>query len=611
MTVSIRFASLALLASLLLVVPSRAAVVVIGNGSNESMAFTLAPDAGKPTEYELAAGESKAYPCDKTASVAFGPKTNPKSLVLDAYNAYVFTNRNGSLELAGIKLEGQAPPSGQLPSAAASAKVHSIPVTLLVDDSDRRTKAAWEPVLRKRFARAAEIVEAHAGVKYELANLATWDADQKATDLKGLLADFTKSVAVKPGSLAVGYTSRKFEPAAGEIVKALPFAAPVVALQSHILIREREPKTEAERVEVLVQQLGRHLGATTVPDRDSAMRPRLGDGRAVQTRFRIGFDPLNVLAMNLTADELRGGKAFKLADLSSATQARLGRIYGTARAVLPDEAIPEVYLVLIERAGIAVPETVVPAAATAVVPKAPDAGRTRNAKEAAVRTVVRAVAARAEANAKLPNGAGSKLKGDDLTVEYVRAAATAALTLDKDDRESAFLLALGLALDDSSVLRDNPLTASFCKAIESEDERRQRLGVLGNPTVRNRRDLCQHFAISATLTEMAGAELAETAGLMKEQSDMTKASGFSFTDLCADFAGIEFAKFVKAKPQLLAKLGEKFAVSDYVPGIDGLRDGISAPKFKAEFVSTTNVKFKDAYAAVWKRVRELPVYTAK
>lgn len=603
---------LSLFATALVAGTSNAAVVVVGNGSSEPMAFTLAPDSGKPVEVQLAVGESKAFPCDKTASMAYGPKEKPHALLLEAYTVYLFTNRNGALELTGIKLEGQDPPAGSLPKATVSAKVHAIPVTLLVDDSERRTRAAWEPVLRKRFARAAAIVEAHAGVKYEIADVANWDADPMATDLKSLAADFAKVVAVKPGSLAIGYTGRRFEPVAGEQPKVVPFAAPVAALQSHILIREREPKTEAEREEVLVQQLGRHLGATAVPDRSSVMRPRLGDGQAIQTRFRIGFDPINVLAMSLTADELRGGKVQKLADLSSATQARLGRIYGTIRAVLPEEPLPDAYLGLIERAGIRPPEAVVPAVAVAgaVAPKAPEVSRTRNAKEEAVRTVVRAVAAKAEENAKLPNG-GAKLRGDELTAEYIRTAAMAARSLEKEYRESAFLLSLGLALDDSSILRDNPITATFCKVIESEEERRLRLAVLGNPTVRNRRDLCQHFAISACLTEMAGAELAETAGLMKEQSDMTKASGFSFADLCADFAGIEFAKRVKAKPELLAQLGETFAVRDFVPGVEGLRDGISAPKFKSEFVSTTNVKFKDAYDAVWKRVRELPAYASK
>lgn len=600
-------------ASLLLVFAlagsASAAVVVVGNGSNEPLAFTLAADGGKPAEHTLAPGEARPFPCDKTASLAMGTE---KPFTLEAYTAYVFTNRNDKAELAGIQLEGQAPPAGALPTAATSAKAIAIPVTLLVDDSERRTRAAWEPVLKKRFAQAAAIVESHTGVRYELADVGTWDADPKATEFAALAADFAKVVKVKPGSLAVGYTSRKFDALPGEMPKAVPFAAPVVALQSHILVREREPRSEAERVEVLVQQLGRHLGATTVPDRASAMRPRLGDGQAVSAKFRIGFDALNILAMSLVADELRGGKAKRLADLSSATQTRLGRIYGTARQALPDEPMPEIYLALLDRAGIKPPEGVVPASGTvAVAPMAPAAGRTRNAKEEAVRTVIRAVAAKAEENAKLTVGFAAKLKGDDLTAAYVRAAATAALGLEKEHREPAFLLALGLALDDSNVLRDNPLTASFCKAVEDDAERKVRIASLGNPTVRNRRDLCQHFAVSAALAELAGPELAESAGLLKEQLDMTKASGFSFADLAADFAGIEFAKLVKAKPDALASFAKSFAVKDYVPTVDELRDGISAARFKAEFGSTTSAPFKSAYDAVWKRVRELPAYATK
>jgi hypothetical protein len=602
-----KFASLLLVLALAGTAP--AAVVVVGNGSNEPLTFTLAADDAKPTAHTLEPGAARPFPCDRTAAIAIGGE---KAFTLDAYTAYVFSNRNGKPELTGIQLEGQAPPAGALPTAATSAKTWTIPVTLLVDDSERRTRAAWEPVLKKRFARAAEILEAHTRVRFELVDVGTWDADPKAVEFPALAADFAKVVKVKPGSLAVGYTGRRFDVLPGEQPKAVPFAAPVAALQSHVLIREREPRTEAEKVEVLVQQLGRHLGAATVPDRASAMRPRLGDGQAVSAKFRIGFDPLNVLAMSLVADELRGGKVGRLADLSSATQTRLGRIYGTVRLALPDEPMPEIYLALLDRAGIKPPEGVVPATgATAVAPPAPAAGRTRNAKEEAVRTVILAVAASAEANAKLPNGAAAKRRGDDLTAEYVRVAAGAALGLEKDHRASAFLLALGLALDDSSVLRDNPLTATFCKAVEDDAERRHRLAVLGNPTVRKRRDLCQHFAVSAALAEMAGPELAESAGLLKEQLDMTKASGFSFADLAADFAGIAFAKLVKAKPETLAQLAKSFAVADYVPAVDGLRDGISAAKFKAEFVSTTNVTFKTAYDAVWKRVRDLPAYAAK
>lgn len=585
--------------------PARAAVVVVANEANEKTAFEFKPDAGEAKAVELQAGEARAFPVNKAAEVTFTAKGKATKLTLDAYNAYVFTNRNSGLELHGVKLEG-APPVGDLPPAAVSAREHTVFVKLLVDDAERRTQAAWEPALKKRFAQAAEVLKAATGVSFEVVEVGTWDSDPKADDLKGLHADFAKSVTIDSAKLIVGYTSRKLG-GRGETPKAQPFAAPTTALQTHVLIREGDPRAEPERVEVLVQQLGRYLGAVTCPDRASALRAKLGDGQALSSRFRVGFDPLNLLAMNLVADDLKAGKVGRLKDLTSATQARLGRVYGTFATLTPDEPLPEAYLGLLDRAGVQPPEAVVPAAN--VVPRPAKVERTRNAKEEAVKAVVTAVTAKAEANAKLPaNGAGARLKGDDLTAAYVQAAATAALAVEKEYREAAFLLGIGLALDDSTVLRDNPVTASFCKAVEADDERRQRLAVLNNPTIRNRRDLCQHFVISAALTEMAGAALAEQAGLLKEQMDMKGASGFSFSDLAADFAGIEFAKKVKANAAELEAVGKKFAVADFVPAIDGLRDGISADRFKSDFGSLEDAKFKAAHAAVWARVKALPAY---
>ena len=63
--------------------------------------------------------------------------------------------------------------------------------------------------------------------------------------------------------------------------------------------------SEAERLEILVHELGHFLGAVHTADGNSVMRPALGDRRARGRSFRIGFDAPNTLAMNLVADELR------------------------------------------------------------------------------------------------------------------------------------------------------------------------------------------------------------------------------------------------------------------------------------------------------------------
>src|SRR5262245_59180882 len=77
------------------------------------------------------------------------------------------------------------------------------------------------------------------------------------------------------------------------------------------------------------------------------------------------------------------------------------------------------------------------------------------------RTVLAPLVKAAADNQRLPQrgavGARGLFRrtGDALTEYYVRAAATAARRLPEKEAIPAFLLALGIALDDSSLLRDN------------------------------------------------------------------------------------------------------------------------------------------------------------
>jgi hypothetical protein len=57
-------------------------------------------------------------------------------------------------------------------------------------------------------------------------------------------------------------------------------------------------------LELLVHELGHFFGAAHSPETNSVMRPLLADKQANSTRFRIGFDPLNALAMNLVTEEM-------------------------------------------------------------------------------------------------------------------------------------------------------------------------------------------------------------------------------------------------------------------------------------------------------------------
>lgn len=227
----------------------------------------------------------------------------------------------------------------------------------------------------------------------------------------------------------------------------------------------------------------------------------------------------------------------------------------------------------------------------------------------AARMVLAAIVKAAQDNASQP--ARARKDGDELTVLYFRAAAEAAGKLSGEPgalatgAPGAFLLALGVGLDDSNLVRNNPLLAGLWRQIESTAERQARLKVLGKPTLRGRYDWTQHFVVSCALTEATGAALAESAGLLKEQLDAKPGgSGFSFADLSADLAGISFASRLKKGELSLEKLATRFEVNAYLPDPKGLREGLSAEQFAKDYGSLEDERFQKEMAGIRKRVEE-------
>lgn len=241
-----------------------------------------------------------------------------------------------------------------------------------------------------------------------------------------------------------------------------------------------------------------------------------------------------------------------------------------------------------------------PGLVRAAEPSAPDVESTRR--------VVLAVVAEANRFAYI----GTPRLGDELTERYVQAAAAEARRLPADKAVPAFLAALGIALDDSTLLRGNLLFGRFCRAVESEEERERRVRVLGGPSLRGRRDWCQHFAVSCTLTALANPTAAEAAGLLKERLDMKPGgSGFSFADLSADYAGVAFAVALRDGSLTLDRLAGQFRGDDFLPDPSGLREGLSSKQFEQMYGSTSDDRFRTATERIRDRIRQLPGYRSK
>jgi hypothetical protein len=365
-------------------------------------------------------------------------------------------------------------------------------------------------------------------------------------------------------------------------------------------MRENVPASEGERIEVLVHHLGWYVGAVTTPDDTSVMRMNLGDGRASRANHVIRFDPLNILIAQIWAEEMRAGRGPEWKKLSPLAVQRLRVVYQTLSKLQPDEITIADYVVALEELARNQPKPVEPKLEPKVEPMpkvVKIAGR-----EAAVRAVVQAVVKRA---AELKQN-DKNIKGDALTAEYVKVAAEAALKADAKFRSAAFSIGLGIALDDSTILRNNPITKSICQAVESNRERSDRLVVLNSPTLRDRRDLCQHFVVSMALTEILNADAAELAGLSKELVDMKGTSGFSFADLAVDYAGVALAKAIADDPKKLEKLQKEFGIADYVPAVKTLREGLSEARFKQDFGGIDDTRFKKEADNIRKIIEKLP-----
>jgi hypothetical protein len=309
----------------------------------------------------------------------------------------------------------------------------------------------------------------------------------------------------------------------------------------------------------------------------------------------VGFDPFNTFIMYLLGEELRSGRYRGFRRLSPERRVYVRAAYQSLAKVFPDDPTAARYLELLDPPKAPAEE----AAATLNRQLEPVAG--------AAREVVLAIAAAARENREAGQGRGA-LSGDRLTEHLVRRAAAAAAELPEAVAARGLLLGLGLGLDDSRTLRKLPLFGEMCRSIESDEERQERLAVLGKPTMHGRRDLAQHFFVSAALAVMVGPKNAEAAGLMKEVNDARGGSGFSFADLAADLAGVALAVKLTKTEAGPGDLAEAFVVTDYLPEIAALPEGIPWDEFAAKYSRPGDDAFEQQKAAIRRSIAALPAY---
>ncbi len=578
-----------------------AAVVVIANRTEAPLDFEILNGDEEPTRYRLQPNESEPIAVSRAVRLRTREET-PETFELRPDAVYFFGRGPEGLKFEEIGFSAPADPqqstdagpgseSGELPQRVALPSIGTVKVKVLFDD-ELASRRNPEKRLRARVRAASLIFERAARIHFEIISVGGWESIDRVTDFNALMIDFERKVEVEPGVLAIGFSTQASRSKTRMGGTRLP-------LHSHILVRERGQRllSEPAQLELLVHELGHYLGAVHSPEWSSAMRPKLGDGLAGSPGFRIGLDPVNTMIVYLVGEELRAHKLDGVWDLHPTVKSRLRRMYGDLAKSLPDDPAAGSYLKALELT--AAPPTKPPALA-------PLAKHIRHVVEA-VTTAAEENVQRADKRVAVRYGKRYRLSGDELTELYVRRAAAAAREVPAAVRPHAFAIGLAVALDSSTRLRDNRLTQVLWRSIETEREHRFRKAVLGQPTMRGRADLTQHFCVSAGLAALFGATVAETAGVWKEQTDGT----FSRGDYSADLAGIRLFTHLTDAPDRLEPIEKEFRIADYVPlcresDAEQPRPGRTSTSGKGLSEKSENMR-----AEIMREIESLPAYAPR
>lgn len=128
-----------------------------------------------------------------------------------------------------------------------------------------------------------------------------------------------------------------------------------------------------------------------------------------------------------------------------------------------------------------------------------------------------------------------------------------------------------------------------------------------------RGDFVEHLTLSAALAALAGGEVADAAGLLKEVGDTERGgSGFSFTDLAVDRAGARLGKRAVASAEdarrVQALLAGSADESLYLPPVRDLPEFLPQAEFRRRFGGVDGEGYRALVREIDRRIDALPLH---
>jgi hypothetical protein len=137
---------------------------------------------------------------------------------------------------------------------------------------------------------------------------------------------------------------------------------------------------------------------------------------------------------------------------------------------------------------------------------------------------------------------------------------------------------------------------------------------LGTIRLRGRRDWTQHFTVSAGLTALASPRLSAAVGVWKESIDSESGSGFSFSDLLADRAGIWFGTLAtrdeETAQQIQQRMREGLQLEAIFPEAQDLPEGIAASELESKYGGVGGPRYQQLSIEIDRRLAACELFKA-
>ncbi|MDT3707699.1 MAG: hypothetical protein ROZ09_12795 [Thiobacillus sp.] len=128
-------------------------------------------------------------------------------------------------------------------------------------------------------------------------------------------------------------------------------------------------------------------------------------------------------------------------------------------------------------------------------------------------------------------------------------------------------------------------------------------------SLHGRRDFAEHFMISAALAVNGGSRLANAIGLVKEEEDATRGSGFSFTDVAANRAGVRLGERATGEAALRVQrmLAAARSDTDLLPDFRDLPEYMPEPEFDRRFGPVDGPRYRQIVDSIDARLAAHPL----